>query len=90
MDPSVEEIETSLWLIQGHHVSGGMESHESEIAAGFHLANLFAITAQLQVLRLGLVVRLLTGPLESFGPGLVTQPIADEVGVTLSSISIIH
>lgn len=45
IDPSIEEVQTSRWLIEGHHVSGGMESHEGKIAAGFHLANLFAITA---------------------------------------------
>ena len=69
-------------------MSSSMDPHESEIAAALHLANLLAITPKLQVLRLGLVVGCLTWPWKGFGPCLIAQPIADEVGISLSPISI--
>lgn len=37
---------------------------------------------ELQVLDIGLVEVLLTGPLESVGPSLVAEPVADEISIT--------
>ena len=67
-----------------------MNSHEREIAAALHLANLLTITSKLQLLHLGLVVCGLTGPWKGLRPCLITQPVADEVGISLSRISIAH
>lgn len=43
---------------------------------------------ELQILELDVVVRFLAGPLERLGPGPVTEPIADEIGVALSIIDV--
>ena len=69
-------------------MSSSVYPHESEIAAALHLANLLAITPKLQVLRLRLVVCCLTWPWKGFGPCSITKPVADEVGISLSPISI--
>lgn len=60
-----------------------MKSHEGQIAVTLDLADLLAIAAKLQVFEFDLIVSLLPGPLESFGPRLVAEPVADEVCVTL-------
>jgi hypothetical protein len=53
---------------------------EGEISAIFDLSILVPVI-KLDVLDAGLVEVLLTWPLESFGPGLVSEPVADEVGI---------
>jgi len=64
-------------------VASRVESHEGEIAIALNLANLLAVTAKLQILESDLVISLLTGPLKCFSPCTVTEPVADEVCVTL-------
>lgn len=62
-----------------------VESHESEVAVGLDLADLLAGVLVLlndKVFQLQASVLLLTGPLKGLGPGLVAEPVADEVGVT--------
>ena len=65
-----------------------MYPHESEITAALHLANLLAVAPKRQVLRLSLVVCCLPWPWKGFSPCLITQPVANEVGISLSQISI--
>ena len=62
---------------------GSIHSQKRKVATTLDLANLPAIAIELQILELDVIVGLLTRPLERFGPGAVTQPVADEVGVTL-------
>lgn len=84
-DPAVEELQTGLGLVHGDHVASAVETHEGEVAVGFDLANLLALVLVLHdfdVLQGSSSVLLLAGPLESLSPGLVAQPVADEVGVT--------
>lgn len=62
-----------------------VETHESEVARGLDLADLLAlvhVVHDLKVLHRGSGILLLTRPLQSLGPGLVAQPVADEIGVT--------
>lgn len=58
-----------------------VELHEGKVAAGLDLA-VFLALANVEALDLGLVERLLTGPLESLGPGTVAEPVADVVSIT--------
>lgn len=61
----------------------GMKPHEGEVAARLDSANLGAVVAEQKVAHWDLVVGLLAGPLEGLGPGLIAEPVADEVCVTL-------
>jgi len=80
-DPSVEEVQGRLGLVHRNHVSSTEDLHKCKVAAGLDLAELLSIV-ELQVLDLGLVEVLLTWPLESFSPALVTEPVTDKVGIT--------
>lgn len=60
-----------------------VESHEGEIAIALDLTDLLTTTTKLQVLEPSLVIGFLTRPLKRFGPCMVTEPVADEVCVTL-------
>lgn len=82
--PAVEEFETGLRLVHGHHVSSTVETHKGKVAVRLDLANLLALVFILlddQVLQWKRRVLLLSRPLESLGPGLVTKPVADEVRI---------
>lgn len=62
-----------------------VQTHEGEVAVGLDLANLLALVlalGDLKILQGGSGELLLAGPFQSLGPGLVAQPVADEVGVT--------
>lgn len=54
---------------------------EGEVTAVLDLAILVAVI-KLNILDAGLVEVLLSWPLKSLSPGLVTEPVADEIGVT--------
>jgi len=79
--PPGHHLGRRLGLIIGHHVATCVQPQEGEVAAGLDLADLLAIASKLEVLHLGLSIVLLAGPLESLGPGLVAEPVADVVGV---------
>lgn len=83
MQPAIQKVQAGFGLVQGHHVPGGMDAHEGEIAAAFHLAVLVALSAQAEGGQVDLVVGRLAGPIERFCPGGVAEPVADEVGVAL-------
>merc|ERR1711977_26654 len=72
-NPSVEEIQRCLWLIHGNHVTSTEDLKEGEVAAVLDLAVLVT-TVKLDVL--------LSWPLKCLGPGLVTEPVADEISIT--------
>lgn len=80
-EPSVEEVQRRLRLIHGHHVASTEDLEEGEVATALDLTVLVAVV-ELDVLDTGLVERLRSWPLKSIGPSLVTEPVADEVGVT--------
>jgi len=63
-------------------VATSVNLHEGEVAVRLELANLLAIAVNLEVLHLGLLVLLLTGPLKCLSPGLVAEPIADVISIT--------
>jgi hypothetical protein len=54
---------------------------KGEVSAVLNLSILITVI-KLDVLDAGLVEVLLTRPLESLSPGLVSKPVADEVGIT--------
>ena len=83
--PAVEEFQASFWLVQWYHMASRMESHEGEIAIALDLTDLLTTTTttKLQVLEPSLIIGFLTRPLKRFGPCMVTEPVADEVCVTL-------
>lgn len=74
---------TLLKIVFRRKEGGSVHSHKREIATTLDLADFPAVTIKLQILELDIVVRLLAGPLERFGPGVVAEPIADEIGVAL-------
>ena len=59
-----------------------MKPHEGEVTAGLDLTNSLAVTVDLEVLHLSLLVVLGTRPLKRLSPGLVAEPVADVVGIT--------
>lgn len=84
-EPTVEELQTGLGLVEWHHVAGAKDAHESEVAAGLDLADLLALVLvvhDLKVFQLGFSKLLVAGPFKGLGPGLVAEPVADEVGIT--------
>ena len=68
-------------------MAGSVKPHERKIATTLDFTNLLAVTTKLQCFELNFIVCLLTWPLKGFGPGLVAQPVADEVGVSLPKVS---
>ena len=83
-EPAIEEIQTTLWLIKRHHMSTRMKSHKRKVAAALNRTRRPAAAAEFEIDEVDLVESLLAGPLERFGPGMVAEPVADEVRVTLS------
>lgn len=79
-DPPVEEIQAGLGLVHWHHMSSGEDPHECEVPARLDSAGL--LLAHRKILCLGRLVVLASVPLELISPGTVTEPVADEVGVT--------
>jgi hypothetical protein len=63
------------------HVTCTKDLEEGEVSAVLNLSILVAVI-KLDVLDAGLVEVLLTRPLESLSPGLVSEPVADEVSIT--------
>lgn len=62
-----------------------MQPQEREVPAALYLSDLASIgyAVNLQVYGLGFIEGFLAGPFESVGPGLVAEPVADEVSVAL-------
>lgn len=74
----------------------GVQSHEGEIATALHFSNLCppyelialwgrcrVIGGQDEIFERNFVEGFLAGPFESFGPSVVAEPVADEVGIAL-------
>jgi hypothetical protein len=61
-------------------VASTVDLHKGKVTTGLDLAVLLAVV--LEVLDLGVAEILLARPLELVGPCLVTEPVADEVGIT--------
>ena len=80
--PPVEHLEGGLGLVVGDHVATGVQPHEGEVTARLDLTDLLAVAIDLEVLHRGVLEALLARPLQSLGPGLVAEPVADVVGVT--------
>ena len=85
-NPSVEKLKREQALVKGHHVAGSMNSQEGEVATALDNTDLVSVTIHSQVSELGAVESFLARPLQSLGPGFVTEPVADEVGITLESV----
>merc|ERR1712000_175715 len=83
--PAVEKVNRGIGLVHGDHVTGLENAHESQVTTGLDLSVRLALLAVLrskgQVLKLGLGKVLVAGPVELVGPGLVAEPVADEVNV---------
>lgn len=82
-NPAVEKVQAAFWLIKRHHVPTGVKPHERKVAAALNLAGVPAAAAEFEIGQGDLVEGLLPGPLERFGPGMVAEPVADEVRVAL-------
>lgn len=90
VQPAVEEVQGRLRLVVRHHVAGLVDAHEREVAGGLDGAVALllkesigdrAAASELQSLSLGLVESILAVPLKSLSPGLVAEPVADEVSI---------
>lgn len=60
----------------------GVKTEEGKVAGALDRTNLLAIAAELEVLKRKRSEVLLARPLKSLAPGLVTEPVADEIGIT--------
>ena len=56
-----------------------VNGHEGEVTTALHFADVVAIAPKLQVAKLKVVKLVLTGPLKSFGPTMVTKVVTDEI-----------
>lgn len=63
-----------------YHVTGAVDLDEGEVAGRLDFSIL--LTIGLEGGELGALERLVAGPLEFVGPGLIAEPVTDEVGVT--------
>jgi hypothetical protein len=84
-DPAVEKLQTGLGLVHRNHVACAVDAHEGEVAVSLDLTNLLVnvlIVDNLEGFKLLRSELLLARPLEGLGPGLVTEPVADEVSIT--------
>lgn len=82
--PAVEELKTSFRLVKRNHMSTTIQTHKGKVAMRLDLTNILALVLVIhdrQVLQFRFSKRLATAPLKSFGPRLVAEPVADEVGV---------
>lgn len=66
-----------------HHVPSCMDSHKSQIAMTLYFSDFLAVVTNLQVLQVNFIVCILSRPVESFSPSVVSKPVADEIRVTL-------
>jgi hypothetical protein len=66
--------------LTGNHVSGSEHLQECEISTRLDLAVLVTVV-KLNILDIGLVEILLTWPLKPFSPGLVPEPVANEISI---------
>lgn len=66
-----------------HHVPGCMDSHEGQITVALYFSDLLAVVTNFQVLQVNFVVTVLPRPVESLSPSVISEPIADEIRVTL-------
>lgn len=61
------------------------QAHEGEVTGGLDLTNLLALVLvvdDFEIFELSSGIFFVTAPLKSIRPGLVAQPVADEVGIT--------
>jgi hypothetical protein len=73
-----------LWVCSGEfyvHVTGTENLEEGEVSTVLDLAIVVTVI-KLDIFDAGLVEILLTRPFKSLSPGLVSEPVADEVGIT--------
>lgn len=61
-------------------MAGSVDLDEGEVPGGLDLAVL--LTVSLEGRQLGALEVLVAGPVQLVGPSLVTEPVADEVGIT--------
>lgn len=83
-DPAISHFLTALGLIERHHMPSSVDSHERQVARALHLSNLPPVLAKCQFGEINLIVGLLSSPIETFGPCIISEPVADEIRVTLS------
>lgn len=79
--PAVEEVEGSLGLVRGNLVASLVNAQEGETLSILDLSVLLAISA-VDTGDGSVVEGGLAGPVESVGPSLVSEPVADPVGIT--------
>lgn len=87
VQPAVEKVQAGFGLVQGDHVPGRMDPHKREVAATFHLADFPSMATESEGSDVDLVISFFSGPIERFRPGIISQPIAYKVSVTLHSVS---
>lgn len=66
-------------------MTAAVKTHEGEVAVALDLADLLALVLvvdDLDIFQRKGSVLFLAGPFQGLGPGLVSEPVADEVGVT--------
>jgi hypothetical protein len=64
-------------------MSRSMNPHKREVTTALDLTNLTAASYDLEILEFSLLEALLARPFQSISPGLVAEPVANEVCVTL-------
>jgi len=79
-EPLIQHLQAGLRLVIWDHVSGLVESQEGEVSRRLDLTNLL-VTKHVWS-KLLTVESALALPLKFISPGLVSKPVADEVGIT--------
>lgn len=79
-EPLIQHLQAGLWLVVWDHVTGLVQPQEGKVSRRLDLPNLL-LTEHVWS-QLFTVESLLALPLESVGPGLVSEPVADKVGIT--------
>lgn len=85
LQPAVKEFQARLGLVEWDHMSASEEAHEGEVTAGLHLTDNLAragVVDDGQVLHFSRGKFGMVRVLERLCPGLVAQPVADEIGIT--------
>jgi hypothetical protein len=82
--PPIEHVQARFGLVIRHHVSGSVYLDKSQVAARLDIASLLAVRVQIERFEGSSGVVFVSWPLEGIGPGLVSEPVADEIGITLT------
>ena len=69
-------------------MSSGVDFDKRKVPTALDLSDLSAVAVLFQRRKVDFVESGLTGPFQSFGPGMVAKPVADEISVALDTVEV--